>query len=320
MAADDAQPDISVVIVNWNTKELLLECLESLTEMPCHYSIEAIVVDNGSEDGSQSAVRSKHPSVRLIENNANLGFAKANNIGITASRGRYLCLVNSDVRVLDDCVDLLYEFMERNASIGLAGPKILSPDMTLQNSCRKFPTIWNSFCGALRLNRLLPKSAFFSDEHMAYFSHDKTISVDSLAGCFLMIRKEAIEGVGLFDEQFFIYAEEVDLCKRLRAFGWDIVFYPEARAIHHHGASSARQPIRFALEQQRSVLKYWRKHHELFARVLFRVLLVAQYAIGGVSAMALYTIRRAERPALAQRAKKNMVLMRALLLSSTQVS
>jgi GT2 family glycosyltransferase len=320
MSSVNPPNDASIIIVNWNTRALLLECLETLLRIPFRHKVEIIVVDNGSEDGSQEAVLSLGSAVRLIENRVNLGFAKANNVGIRASNGRYLCLMNSDVRVLDDCVDLLYEFMERNASIGLAGPKILSPNMALQDSCRKFPTIWNSLCGALRLNRLLPKSAFFSDEHMAYFSHDKTISVDSLAGCFLMIRKEVMEKVGLFDEQFFIYAEEVDLCKRLRAFGRDVVFYPEARAIHHHGASSARQPIRFALEQQRSVLKYWRKHHELFARVLFRVLLVAQHAIGGVSAMALYAVRPAERPVLAQRAKTNVVLMRALFLSGTQVS
>jgi GT2 family glycosyltransferase len=320
MSSVNPPNDTSIIIVNWNTRALLLECLEALLRTPFRHKVEIIVVDNGSDDGSQEAVLGLGSAVRLIENRVNLGFAKANNVGIRASSGRYLCLMNSDVRVLDDCVDLLYEFMEKNASIGLAGPKILSPDMALQDSCRKFPTIWNSFCGALRLNRLLPKSAFFSDEHMAYFSHDETTSVDSLAGCFLMIRKEAIEKVGFFDEQFFIYAEEVDLCKRLWAFGWDVVFYPEARAIHHHGASSARQPMRFALEQQRSVLKYWRKHHELFARVLFRVLLVAQHAIGGVSAMALYAVRPAERPALAQRVKKNMVLMKALFLSSTQVS
>jgi GT2 family glycosyltransferase len=304
--------DVSVVIVNWNTRELVADCIRSVLDQISNYAIEVIVVDNGSEDGSQEVVRREFPGVNLIENKVNLGFAKANNVGIRAAKGRYLCLVNSDVRVMAGCIDALATFMDSHLSVGLCGPQILWPDMSIQDSCRNSPSLWNNFCSAIKLNKLFPNSSIFSGEHMLYFSHDQEVKADYLAGCFLMLRKDALDQVGLFDEQFFIYAEEMDLAKRLWSAGWKVVFIPEARAVHHHGASSSRDPVRFSLEQQKAVLKYWRKHSSSFTRLVFVLLLVFQYLVRAILSIVLYLFRPKNRVQLAQKLWKNIALLSAL--------
>jgi GT2 family glycosyltransferase len=283
-----SEVDVSIIVVNWNTWKLLTECLRSLAQFRGRYVAEVIVLDNGSKDGSQEAIRREFPGVRLIENGANLGFAKANNIGIRAAKGRYLCLVNSDVRVLNDCIDRLVDFMDHHPETGIVGPQILYPDMRIQDSCRKFPSPWNNFCSAFKLNRLLPRNSFFSGEHMFYFPHDMTLKVDSIAGCFMLARKDAVEEVGLLDEQFFMYAEEVDWSKRFSQCGWQIMFYPEAQAVHHHAASTSRDPVRFERERVKSVAKYWRKHHSVVERYEFAAIFCLQHIAGLACAAVIY--------------------------------
>lgn len=272
--ADSISLDISVIIVAWNTQKCLVNCLRSLLEDHAGYSQEIIVVDNGSSDGSVETVESEFPHVKLVRNSENLGFAKANNIGIRASTGRYVCLVNSDVIVLDGCVGKLMEFMDQNPNIGMAGPRVLNPDRTLQVSCRHFPTIWNNLCQAFGLNKVFPKSEFFSDWFMDYWNHDSIRSVDVLSGCFWMVRRKALDEVGLLDEDFFIYGEDIDWCKRFHEAGWDMMFYPEAEAIHFGGASSSNAPIRFFLEMQKADLQYWRKHHGQFGVLIYWIIIL----------------------------------------------
>lgn len=305
--------DVSVIIVNWNTRELLVECLRSLVRERSPYQMEIIVVDNGSEDFSQEAVRTEFPQVKLIENGANLGFARANNVGIRQSNGRYVCIVNSDVKVLDGCIDTLCGYMDQNPSVGIVGPKILWPDMTLQDSCRKFPSLWNNFCTAAGLNRLFRQSKIFSGEHMLYFSHNLVYEADFLAGCFLMIRKQALNQVGIFDEGFFIYSEEIDLCKRFWKNGWKVKFFPGASAVHNVGASSSRAPLRFYLELQRSKLRYWKKHHNRLSFYVFYLLVLVQHSIRFIA----WTGRWMVQPRTRQRSKeemiKNIICLRLLL-------
>jgi hypothetical protein len=261
--------DISIIIVNWNTKQILLDCLKSLTKENILYKHEIILVDNGSSDGSQAAVRASFPAVQIIENNANLGFAKANNIGMKVSKGKYLCLINSDVQVLDDCLSKMFQYMENQPHIGILGPKIFFPDMRTQCSCREFPSLWNNFCPVIGLNNAFPQAKCFHFEYMTYFNHDEIRKIDYLAGCCFFIRRSALDQVGLFDEQFFIYSEEIDLCKRFWHAGWEVVFYPNASIIHHHGASSSKDPLRFSGEQIKSKVKYWKKHHSKIATTTF---------------------------------------------------
>jgi len=253
--------DVSVIIVNWNTKDHLIKCLGSLVEEQGRYSQEVIVVDNASSDGSSDAVANQFPQVKLIRNNENLGFARANNIGIRVSTGQYVCLINSDVIVQNGCIEKLVEFMDKNSSAGLAGPRILNPDGSLQISCRHFPSLWNNLCQVLGFNKLFPKSVFFSEPFMKYWAHDQIRKVDALSGCFWMVRRKALDEVGLLDEDFFFYGEDIDWCRRFHNAGWDVKFYPGAEAIHFGGASSSNAPIRFYLEMQRADLQYWEKHH-----------------------------------------------------------
>ena len=153
-------PDVSIIIVNWNTKDLLLSCVSSLKSNTHKTTMEIIVVDNASLDGSQDALRRKFPFVRLIQNPENLGFAKANNIGIQKSTGEYICLVNSDVEVKNACIDNMVAYMNRHSEIGIIGPKIYYPDGKVQFSRKRFPSLWNNFCGTFGLNRPFPRFKF----------------------------------------------------------------------------------------------------------------------------------------------------------------
>jgi GT2 family glycosyltransferase len=304
--------DIAVIIVSWNTRDYLRSCLASLREPPPGRSLEVIVVDNASADGSPDMVAAEFPEVKLIRAPGNLGFARANNLGIRASASRYVCLVNSDVKLLDDCLGRLAGFMDRNPGAGMCGPRVLNADLTLQSSCRRLPGLWNNACYALGLPRLFPRSEFFGGEHMLFFNHDETRAVEALVGCFILVRRQAMEEVGLLDEGFFIYAEDVDWCKRFHDAGWEVVFYPEARAIHYRGGSSAADPRRFALEQQRAVMRFWRKHHgslrTWLAAMLHAWLLTARLLAAGLRLPAAGKSRAAVRESM----RRNLACLVAL--------
>jgi GT2 family glycosyltransferase len=261
MTPSNQTVDVSVIIVNWNTRQLLENCLDSLPASCASHRYEIIVVDNNSTDGSQEMIRQKFPAVKLICNSSNAGFARANNQGIRASNGRYVSLVNSDVKVLPGCHDQLVEFMDAMPQAGIAGPRVLNGDLTMQSSCRRFPGLWNNICDAFAFRRFFPDSAFFAGEHMLYFKHDRMIFPDVLVGCFLFARRQAIDEFGFLDENFFMYGEDVDWCLRCWKSGWKIAFYPGAEAIHYRGGSSNADPVRFAVVLQRARQQFWKKHY-----------------------------------------------------------
>jgi len=261
MPSPTTSVDISVVIVGWNAEHYLELCLESLAKAPPRRSMEVFVVDNASTDGTVEMIKARFPWVKLIISSENLGFAKGNNVAIRQCQGRYIALVNPDVIVFPGCLDSLADFLDENPKVGNAGPRVFNPDMSMQSTCRRFPTFWNNFCSATRLEGVFKGSRFFAGEHMFYFPHDRTLAVDVLVGCFSMIRREAFDSVGLLDENLFMYGDDVDWCRRARNAGWQVVFYPGGQAIHDRGKVTASYPVRFAVAQQRSVLYYWRKHH-----------------------------------------------------------
>lgn len=305
--------EISIVIVSWNTKDFLLECLESIKAQPPSVSMEIIVVDNASTDGSPEAVENKYPDVHLIKNDQNYGFAKANNIGLKESKGRYLCLINSDVKVMPECLTYLYEYIENNPSIGMIGPRILNADLTLQCTCRHFPSLWNGFCSATALYRIFPQSKIFSSDQMFYFKHDFAREIDVLAGCFLMVRRKAFEQVGYLDDQFFMYAEDIDWCKRFWQTGWSIVFFPAAVSVHYGGASSANEPLRFSMAQERSLLQYWTKHHSMLSKILLFCLLVLQHTLRILPVAFLYVFKPQARKTKLLQLKTHLNCLQALL-------
>jgi GT2 family glycosyltransferase len=244
--------DLSVIIVSWNTKNLLLDCLRSLTSQITLDRNEIVVVDNGSHDGSPDAVRTQFPHVTLIRSDVNRGFSAANNLGLEKSAGRYVILVNPDVLVSPGSLQLMKAYMDENPSVGLLGPRVLNPDGTLQLSCTRRPTVWNAFARAIGLDNLIPG--------LTYFPHDRSRDVEVLSGCLLMARRKAIHTVGVLDERYFMYAEDKDWCTRFNAAGWKVVYYPRAEIIHFGGSSSSLVPVKSYIQMLDSNVKYWRKH------------------------------------------------------------
>jgi GT2 family glycosyltransferase len=271
--------EISVVIVGWNARHYLQLCLNSLITAPPRRSMEILVVDNASTDGSAEMIEAHFPQVKLIKSPENLGFAKGNNLAIRQAQGRYIALVNPDVVVFPGCLDSLADFLDRNPRVGDVGPRVLNPDRTMQSTCRRFPTLWNNFCSAFGMASKFKNSKFFAGEHMFYFPHDRTLPVDVIVGCFSMIRRETFDEVGLLDEDLFMYGDDVDWCRRAWSQGWQVVFHPGGEAIHDRGKITAPYPVRFAVAQQRSVLHYWRKHHGFWGVVGIRSIMFVHHLL-----------------------------------------
>ena len=283
--------DISIVIVAWNAQHYLDLCLASLAENPPKRSMEVLVVDNASSDATIAMVESKYPWVKLIKSTENLGFSKGNNVAIRQCRGRYIALVNPDVIVFPGCLDALADFLDENPKVGNVGPRVFNPDMSQQSTCRRFPTLWNNFCSAARLEGALKGSRFFAGEHMFYFAHDRTTPVNVIVGCFSFIRRETFEQVGLLDEDLFMYGDDVDWCRRAWNAGWQVVFYPGARAIHDRGKTTAPFPAHFAVAQQRSILHYWRKHHTFLGVLGIQSIMFAHHLLRFTTATATSLLR-----------------------------
>lgn len=307
------QINISIVIVSWNAKKYLTGCLESLRAQDIKEEMEIIVVDNASSDGSPEAVRELFPQVKVVETDANLGFAKANNIGIKESKGKYVALINSDVMILDGCLNGLQDFMDSNTDVGLCAPRLLNGDMTIQFSCRNFPTIWRLFCDSLKLNQFLPWWRLFEGEEMKMFAYDRQTEVDAVSGAFMFVRKEAFAIVGLLDERFFIYSEDVDWCKRFRDAGWKIVFFPKVEAIHYGGGSSAVDSTRFSVEKERAVFLYWKKHHSRISQLVLPWVFTLHHFVRIVAAGLLYIVIPSGRPMILKTLCENLTGMLSLM-------
>lgn len=253
--------DLSIVIVSYNTKDLLLQTLDSVFRHSSGIHLEVFVVDNASSDGSPEAVAALYPQVRLIRNSVNRGFAYANNQAIREASGRYVLLLNSDTIVQESTFRIMIEYMEGNPRIGAAGCKVIKPDGTLDLACRRsFPTPVNSLYQALKLAKLFPNSPRFASYNLTYLDEDETYQVDCLVGAFLMVRREAIDQVGMLDDRFFMYGEDIDWCYRIKQAGWEIWYYPKTFIVHYKGASGKKK-LRILYEFHRAMYLYYQKHH-----------------------------------------------------------
>jgi hypothetical protein len=236
--------DLSVIIVNYNVKEFLLNSLDSIRKAAKNISSEIIVVDNNSDDGSIEALREKYPDVILIENKKNVGFGRANNQALEIARGKYILLLNPDTIVREDTFEKMIGFFEKNPSVGIAGCKVLNPDGTLQLACRRgFPGPWTSFTKVMGLSSLFPKSKIFARYNLTYLNENDTYEVDAVSGAFLMLTKKAYEKIGGFDNQFFMYGEDLDLCYRAQQAGYKVFYFHETEIIHYKGESTKRSSI-----------------------------------------------------------------------------
>jgi O-antigen biosynthesis protein len=211
------QVDLSIIIVNYNVKVFLQNLLDSINKASANLQTEIIIVDNASDDGSVEFLREKYPSVKLIINKTNLGFGKANNLALREAKGKFILLLNPDTIVAEDTFIKMIEFFNQTPEAGLAGCKILNPDGTLQLPCRRsFPGPWTSFTKVTGLSSLFPKSRIFARYNLTYLDENETYEVDAISGSFMMMKKEVYDKVGGFDEQFFMYGEDLDLCYRIQ--------------------------------------------------------------------------------------------------------
>ncbi|MEC0106166.1 glycosyltransferase family 2 protein [Paenibacillus taichungensis] len=255
-------PDVSIIIVNYNTRKLTLDCLASVYDSLTSFHYELIVVDNASRDGSVEAIRDEYPDVRLIANRDNTGFAVANNQGMKIAKGRYILLLNSDTVVQPDTLEIMLGFMDRHPEMGASGCKVILPDGSLDKACKRgFPTPAASFYYAFGFSRLFPDRPKFNQYQLGHLSPDNEYPIDCLVGAFILVRREVIEQVGGLDETFFMYGEDVDWCYRIKEAGWGIYYYPRTYIVHYKGASARRKPMKIIYEFHRAMWVFHRKHY-----------------------------------------------------------
>ena len=263
------QPTLSVIIVSYNTRALTLECLRILTEEVQGMRAEIFVVDNASSDNSVPVIKACFPAVRLLVSERNAGFGAANNLALHQSRGRYLLLLNTDAFPKPGAIAALIHFLDQHPAVGVIGPRLLYQDGSLQQSCFRFTTplyAWMENLGLTKLFRWYPAL----DDYRSW-NHATERAVDFVIGACLLLRREVYQQVGGFDERFFMYQEEADWQKRIKAAGWQIVFTPCAEVVHLAGASGKDQPLRTSGHFFESLDKYMLKHHGLIGFLLVRV-------------------------------------------------
>jgi len=287
--------EVSVVIVSYNSRAVLDPCLQSLKKQNVFDDTEVIVVDNASSDGSPTMVRERHPWVKLIAGRKNVGFSRGVNIGIREARGEYFLILNPDTVVRPDSIERLLEFMKRTPSAGIVGPKLVYNDGTLQYSCRRFYTWKVLVLRRTILGKILKNSAAVADHMMLDFDHESTREVDWILGACLLVRRRAVESVGLLDERFFLYFEDVDWCYRMRQKGWKVFYHPEAVVTHSYARESAQSVInRSVIAHLASLIRYYdkwnpvfyllKKYREVIKIGLFLVVDVAAFNLAFVSA------------------------------------
>ena len=245
--------DVSVVVVTYNALPWIERCLESVR------AYETIVVDHGSTDGTLELVRRRFPQARLIEE-GNTGLGAGSNTGMRVASGSYFLLLNSDAWAVGDAVEQLAAFAEAHPEAAVVGPKLLNPDGTLQRSVRGFPTIWRLATEYFFLRKLAPGTRALNAFYAARFPHDEVREAEFLMGACLLVRREAADTVGLFDEDFFMFSEETDWCYRFRQAGWNVLFFPGAEFVHVGGATTSQNWGPMYREQLRGHLRFLAKH------------------------------------------------------------
>ena len=266
--------DLSIIIVNWNTRGPLLNCLASIFQHAGGLTFEAIVVDNGSRDGSVEAVKERYPRVRIIPNFSNLGFARANNQAITSSSGRYCLLLNSDAELTAGALEGMVAFMEKNPRAGIAVAKLLNKDGSMQNSFDNIPTLSTEL-----LNKSLLRTIFPGKYPSKKSPIQTPLEVESVIGASMLIRREALDEVGLLDEDYFLFLEETDLCFRLHKAGWKVFYLPQVQVYHLQGESKAIDPGRAWIEYYRSLYIFFRKNRGYLLYIILRALRVVKLLI-----------------------------------------
>lgn len=267
---------LSIVIVNFNTRDLLRACLQSIQNSQEAPELELFVVDNASSDGSAEMVAAEFPEGQLIRSSANRGYACANNLALRRCAGQYLLLLNPDTVLPPSALRQMVDFMDAHPEAGIAGPKLVRPDGSLDLACRRsFPSPEVSLYRMLGLSQLFPRSRRFGRYNLTYLDPDQPAEVDSVVGAFMMVRATAAQQVGFLDEAFFMYGEDLDWAYRIKARGWKVLYHPSVVVLHHKGASSRRHPRKTIVEFYRAMYIFYSKHYAEGTNVLLGWLIVS---------------------------------------------
>lgn len=269
-------PDISIIIVSYNVKTFLQHCLHALQKSCTGFSTEIFVVDNHSIDGTPEMLRRDFPGLRLIANNENLGFGKANNQALKEATGKYVLFLNPDTLIEENTLRVLFDFMEQSPQAGICGPKILNADGTLQLACRRsFPSPRVALPKLLGLSALFPKSKLFGKYNLTYKDPDESYPVDAVSGSFMFCRGDLVRELGGFDEDFFMYGEDLDLCRRVQLAGKQVYYVPDTTIIHYKGESSKSAPYDSLMAFYKAMDIFFRKHfsplYSLITTLFFRL-------------------------------------------------
>lgn len=286
--------DISIIIVNWNTRDLLINCIESIYKTIKNLSLEIWIVDNGSRDESVNAIRRKFPDVNIIENKENLGFAKANNQALRQMHGRYAVLLNTDTILTDGAIETIVHFMDKNADTGICGGQLLNADGTKQNSIANIPTLATELLNKSLLRRLFPEKYPGKERDLK-----SPVEVESVIGACMVVRKKAIDDAGLMDESYFFFLEETDWCLRMRKKGWKIFHHPEAKIYHLQGKTAKRENVKARIEYWRSRYIFFEKNYGLPALNLLKAGLILKlimnlFLISMLNVVSLFTNEKAK--------------------------
>lgn len=291
--------DISVVIVNYNVKAFLEQCLIAVERARGSLNIEIFVVDNASVDGSQAMVKKRFPHVRLIENSQNVGFSTANNKALEKAQSEYILILNPDTLIQEDTLLVLKQYLDENPLVGAVGCKLLNPDGSFQIASRRsFPTPWVAFSRIIGLSRIFPKSRLFGRYNLTYLDPDSESEIDVLAGSLMMLRKKALDQVGYFDEDYFMYGEDIDLCYRIKKAGWRLVYTPRTKVIHYKGESTKKSDFSVIANFYSTMLIFVSKHFSGRYSFALRIVLTLGIYFRAVMAFLLQTLRNLAPPLL----------------------
>jgi GT2 family glycosyltransferase len=280
------KPVLSIIIVNYKAQKFLRPCLESVYVQTQSLPFEVWMVDNHSGDASISIVRECFPEVLLIENDVNVGFAKANNQAIARCAGDYILLLNPDTEIMENAIGRTLEFMHANWNIGICGCKVLNPDRSLQLACRRtIPTPGVAFFRLTGLSRIFPKNKIIARYNLTYLNPDESHDVDAVSGAFLMIRKAVIDDIGLLDERFFMYGEEMDWCARTKNAGWRVVYCPHGEILHYKGECSRFNSRKAAFEFYRSMYLFHKKHFSQYYNPVINAIIYLGIALKALTCL-----------------------------------
>jgi GT2 family glycosyltransferase len=273
--------DLSIIIVNWNVVDLLEACLTSiyrtLQETAASIAVEVIVVDSGSRDGSVAMLQTQFPQVQVIALESNLGFTRANNLGLAQATGRHLFILNPDTVILKDALSRLVTFMDANPDVGICGPHTLNSDGTTQSTRRRFPNFWIGLFESTWLQPYAPKRLLDSYYYVGGNGVHETHDVDWVQGSAMVVRREVYQQLGGFDEGFVMFSEELDWCHRAHDAGWRVVYLGEAEIIHYGGKSTEQVVAQTHILFQQSKLRYFRKYHGPVISGILRAFLQLNY-------------------------------------------